>query len=101
MRRGSTPTLVIKIDGADVSDMEHIYLTFEQGNRELTKRETDIVIDEDENTLSCPLSEAETLYFKDGDVKVQIRVVFTDGTKDASDIVTDTFEHILLEGEIE
>lgn len=101
MRRGSTPTLKIEIEEAKVSEMQSIYLTLEQGNREITKRETDMFIDETENTISCPLTEAETLYFKDGNVRIQIRVVYKDGNKDASDIVTESFEHILLEGEIE
>lgn len=100
MRRGTTPTLNIKVEGADVKDFRDIYLTIKQYNVEIDKRETDIEKDEAENKLIVPLTQEETLSFKDGTVNIQLRAtVGLDGAV-ASNIVTLPLEHILMEGEI-
>lgn len=100
MRRGTSPTLIIKVRGVEVSDLTSIFLTLKQGSKELTARETDITINTDDNALEVPLTQTETLDFDDGYVNIQLRAMV--GTKAiASDIKTVPMEHILKEGLIE
>lgn len=102
MRRGTTPTVKINVDGISVTELDEIYLTFEQRGLEITKRETDITKDTigGKNMLKVNLTQEETLSFKDGNIQIQFRAKTLMGTVVASTIVTDTLEHILMEGEI-
>lgn len=100
MRRGTTPTLHIKVKGVEVEKLTSIYLTIKQGTKELTIREDDVYIDAEDNSLEAPLSQQETLDFSDGYVNVQLRAMIDDCAV-ASDIKTVPMEHILREGEIE
>ena len=44
MRRGTTQTLKIRIKGADLSEMENIYVTIKQEGKEVTKTGDEISI---------------------------------------------------------
>lgn len=37
MRRGTTPTIKIKLKGCDINNLEKIYVTFKQGKYEFEK----------------------------------------------------------------
>lgn len=100
MIRGTTPTLEIKITGIDVSELESIYITLSQHQKQVTKSTEDITIDEITNTLYAPLSQEDTLTLSRGYVYVQMRAVTKDGLAVASDIKTTTMEEILKEGVI-
>lgn len=98
--RGTTPTLEIKITGIDVLELESIYVTLKQYQKEVTKSTEDITIDEISNTLYAPLSQEDTLLLSRGYVYVQMRAVTKDGLAVASDIAMKTMEEILKEGVI-
>lgn len=101
MRRGTTPTLTIKCIDVDVKDLASIYVTFKQGNIELTKTNNDIVVDLENNAVNVPLSQEDTLTFNKGTVDVQIRALLSDGTTAiASKIRTFSMEKILKDGVI-
>lgn len=100
MRRGTTPTLYIKVNGVEVEKLTSIFLTIKQGTKEMTVREDDIYVNADESRLEVPLTQKETLAFSDGYVNIQLRAM-VDEMAIASDIKTVPMEHILLEGEIE
>lgn len=100
MQRGTTPTLEIKITGIDVSELESIYVTLKQYQKEVTKTTEDITIDEINNTLYVPLSQEDTLTLARGYVYVQMRAVTKDGLAVASDVKMITMEEILKEGVI-
>jgi len=110
MRRGTTPTVVLRVTNDDGSDIDltgqHLYVTFEErGGVELTKRETDEGVEvthvEPATEVAVTLTQAETLKFRTGrQVRVQVRS--TDGTTAvATDIGGFAAEEILLDGEIE
>lgn len=98
MIRGTTPTLEIKITGIDVAELESVYVTLKQYQKEVTKQTKDIAVDEISNTLYVPLSQEDTLSLARGYVYVQMRAVTKDGLAVASDIVMKTMKEILKEG---
>ena len=102
MRRGTTPTLTITVIGLVVTDLSTIKVTFKQGNIELTKTTDEVTVDGENNTISVPLSQEDTLMFGSGNVSVQIRGLLADGvTAIASKIKSISMEKILLDGVIE
>lgn len=100
MIRGTTPTLEIKLSGIDVAELERIYVTLSQYQKQVTKQTEDITVNEISNTLYIPLSQEDTLTLSRGYVYVQMRAVTKDGLAVASDIVMKTMEEILKEGVI-
>lgn len=100
VRRGTTPTLEIKITGIDVSELINIYVTLKQYKKEITKSTEDITVDEIANKLYVPLSQEDTLVLQRGYVYVQMRAATKDGQAVASEIVMKTMEEILKEGVI-
>lgn len=100
MHRGTTPTLEIKITGIEVAELESIYVTLSQYQKQVTKQTEDITADEISNTLYVPLSQEDTLTLSRGYVYVQMRAVTKDGLAVASEIVMKTMEEILKEGVI-
>ena len=97
MRRGSTPTntFTVAIDLTAAT----IYVTYSQHGRVVfEKTGSDLTVTA--TTISCTLSQAETLALETGEVCIQIRYVMPDGTADASNIIRTTAEMILKDGEI-
>lgn len=116
MRRGTTPTIQFDIP-FESSEISSAWITFSQGNTTppaevFTKtledegvEIVDTVFDGGVNgsTIEIVLSQEDTLKFaKTGAPKVQaqIRILFTDGTADASNIVGFPVGLILKEGVI-
>lgn len=99
MRRGTTPTLKIKVNGMDIKQFANMYVTFRQGDIEVTKTNEDIGV-ESENTLSIWLSQEDTLAFSRGHVDVQLRAITNSGVVVASGIKMLFMEQILKEGVI-
>lgn len=100
MRRGTTPTLEIKVTGIEVAELERIYITLSQYQKQVTKTTEDITIDEITNTLYVPLSQEDTLTLSRGYVYVQMRAVTKDGLAVASGIKMVPVEEILKGGVI-
>lgn len=100
MRRGTTPTLEIKITGIEVAQLESIYVTLSQYKKQVTKEAEEITVDELNNILYVPLSQEDTLSLARGYVYIQMRAVTKDGLAVASDMQMTTMEEILKEGVI-
>lgn len=102
MRRGTTPTLTITVTGLNLEDLKTVKVTFEQRGKLITKETKDVTIDVDNNAISIPFSQEDTLAFGEGCVNVQIRGLLADGTTAiASKVKQISMEKILLEGVIE
>ena len=102
MRRGTTPTLTIRLIDMDVRDLGTIYVTFKQSEKILTKTNSEIKIDIENNAVSVPFTQEDTLYFKKGMVETQIRALLHDGTTAvASKIRSFSMEKVLMDGVIE
>lgn len=100
MYRGTTPTLEVKITGVEIAELESVYITLKQYQKEVTKSTEDIMVDEISNTLYIPLSQEDTLTLSRGYVYVQMRAVTKDGLAVASDVKMTIMEEILKEGVI-
>lgn len=98
MRRGSTPTNTFETD-IDLSGAT-VFVSYEQGGRIVVEKTgEDLTITNKAITLQ--LTQAETLAFVPGKVCIQIRYVFPDGTADASNIISTTFDRVIKDGVIE
>lgn len=101
MRRGTTPVVKVNIKGIEVSELQSLYLTFDQGDIQITKKTEDLTIDTEDNSIKAHLSQQDTLEFGDGNVKIQLRAVTKDGIAVASSIKSKPIGEILMDGEIE
>ena len=84
MRRGTTPTIELNIKGIEMSQIAEWYITIQQDSASLTKTNEDITISG--TVINIPLSQEETMLFKQGEAFVQIRAITTEGLRIASAI---------------
>ena len=99
MRRGTTPTISITVKGLSDIQINKAYLTLKQRGTVVEKTEADMKIDGD--MLQVALTQEETLKFMArAEINVQLRVLSTNNTAYASNIVTVPVEAILKEGVI-
>lgn len=97
MKRGTTPTFSLSLDGIDFSLLDTIYVTFKQDNNIITKSNTDITLDEQNKLINLALTQKETLSFRQGYVYIQLRAVTKGGNAVATDIVRIDANGILKE----
>lgn len=99
MRRGTTPTHIFTTD-IDLTQAEVVYLTYKQGGEIVLEREVgsmEIAADK----LTVELTQEETLGFTTvGQVHIQIRARYPDGSAIASNIISTTADEILKDGVI-
>lgn len=100
MRRGTTPTFEITVNGIEVVEMENVYITFKQYKKILTKYMEDITVDESKNALYVTLSQGETLMFSRGYAYMQLKIMTKDGFVTASEMRMEPVEEILEESVI-
>ena len=96
MRRGTTPTIKIRLKGCNIDDLTSIYITFRQGNYEFekTKDQLNIV----DGKISIFLTQEETLKLDPmKNVLVQLRAKTSDDIAIASNIKSILVEDILKE----
>lgn len=69
--RGTTPTLHLTFteEELDLTTASNVYVTFEQGTREITKSGDDLVVAEKQ--IDVYLNQKDTLGFKAGEVEIQ------------------------------
>ena len=104
MRRGTTPVHTFKPksketgEPLDLRSAEVVYLTYKQDGRvrvEKTKDEMEIT----EDRVRVELSQQDTLAFSTiGDVEIQCRARYPDGSPPASKVLKTTVAKILKEG---
>lgn len=99
MYRGTTPVLIVKCDGPDLSACSTLWLTIKQGKRELTKKKSDFS-NITANRIYCKLTQDETLSLDVGTVDIQLRGVDKYGSAFATKVNTRPVKGILKEGEI-
>ena len=103
MRRGTTPTLTFTTPYAGdlIADG---YITFNQrGKTVVEKRLTDAGVTITDYKISVEFTQEETLAFNalpSAPAEAQIRVIMTDGTRTASNVVDIPICRILKDGEI-
>lgn len=102
MIRGTTPDIVLTINGYNLTD-KTVYVTISKSGRKLTKTNEDLMITYTGGTSSIAfrLTQEETLAMRIGTASVQVRFISADGTALATDIKTLSIEPVLLEEVIE
>lgn len=100
MWRGTTPTHTFTLpEGIRVQDFTVIYITyFQNGSPVLEKEKSDMTLEG--NVIRLNFSQADSLLFGAGPVKIQLRAKTADGKAVASEIVTTTAKEVLKDGEI-
>lgn len=107
MYRGTTPTVVLTVDGMDLTALKSVYVTFSQSDgsmtkKSFTKRNGDPGFTVASDAVTVKLTQKDTLNFSaPGNVQVQMRGLMPDGTAVASSIKNFSTQQILLEGEIQ
>ena len=106
MFRGSTPTLPIEIEGADLSQAK-VFLTIvnpKQGKQFTLTTPDDFTLlydAENEKTVGeVTLTQEQTLAIQAGTCEAQIRYIFPDGAADATLKTSITIQDVLLNGVI-
>lgn len=89
--QATTPTISIKVDNTNLNEFKEIVLVLGQSpfsTIEKKKSNGDIIIGDDESTLSCSLSQEETRKLKESvPLEMQLRVKDNDGNVSASNII--------------
>lgn len=89
MRRFTTPTITLLVEGVDLTEMD-VRVTFKQGRRKLTIQHPTVEIVTIEQTeytkVTVTLTQEQTGYFADSPCKVQVNWIAADGSRDATEI---------------
>ncbi len=100
MWRGTTPIYTFSLpDGVKLEDFTVAYLTFAQNGRTVLEKTID-ELEPSNDGFQLSFSQADTLCFKAGPVKIQFRAKTSDGTSIASNIISTTAQEVLKDGEI-
>lgn len=101
MIRGTTQVYNIKfLTKIDLSKVRQVYITFASQLHEVTKDIRDVKIEPQENRIVCYLTQQDTLSFQAGEIKMQVRILLSDGSAHASRAKSIRVEKILRDGEI-
>ena len=78
--QGTTPTIVATVKSdIELSTVTELWFYISQSNRVIVdKTLEDVTIDTEEKTISCTLTQQDTLNLKPGDALLQIRVFLND-----------------------
>lgn len=99
MYRYTTPTLPVEITEVDYTTVDIFRIAIEQGKNEMLKiiSANDPHVDAEHSTIYVPLTQEETASFKEGYVKIQARIKFTNGSVLATNKVNMPVEDVLDE----
>jgi len=113
IRRGTTPTHKFHVS-VPLDDVSALYITYQQNKETIIEKEIeDVIVDSAGGIIETSLSQEETLCFsssgwdrlypnqmRDGLVRIQIRLKYSDDRADASNVISTTVDEILKDGEI-
>lgn len=100
MRRYSTPTVDIVLEGLDATAMR-VDVTFEQRGRELVVEDATKALDGEDTVVSVPLTQVQTGNFTEGTVEVQLDLFDGNGHRVPTTIGTIEVERTLRDREVE
>lgn len=96
MTRGTTPTIILTVNGVDLTSLKSVYVTFCQSGKMLTKQSGNEGVEITEHTVSVSLSQEETLRFTPGTVEVQLRGLTNGGDAFATNVAKVAVKEVLL-----
>lgn len=99
--RGTTPTYILTFSEQtlDLTEANHVYVTFRKGTKVLTKTGEDVEVYP--KRVEIYLNQKETLSFSRGEVKVQVNWTSAGGQRAASVVKTIVLSEQLLEKVVE
>lgn len=102
VRRYTTPTIIIKVKGANLAGLK-TFVTFKQGRNILfTREDLSFVANDDGSQTAVVLTQEETGQFNTSErVKIQVRYINQDGTAGATSIKSVDIRPVLMEGVIQ
>lgn len=81
MIKGTTPSLIFKVRDSFVFEgIDNIRVSIESGSKILVKELGDLDIDEENRLFKLFLTQEETFALATGDIKVQVHVLYDNGT---------------------
>lgn len=102
MTRGTTPTITIKLKSdIDLTELKSVYVTFQQGQKLLTKAKGESGVEVGANSVSIFLTQEETLFFSTGTADIQLRGLTEDDEAFATTICKVNVNRVLLSEVIE
>lgn len=100
MQRGTTPTHTFTFgESLSGAKFDKVFITYKQSEKTVIEKTIDDIAVTDESFI-VKLTQAETLLFSPGQVRIQIRVKTAAGEALASNIITVSAEELLKDGEI-
>lgn len=102
MYRYTTPTIAITLSDIDFADVSTFRVAIEKGSVELVKAipVNDSQVDSTNKTINMVLTQEETASFSKGVGKLQVRVVYNNGTVLATPTVNVEVNDVLDEVEV-
>ena len=98
MYRGTTPTMVLTVEGISEIDISQLYLSLKQFGNTIEKTLEDVKLVG--NVLYCTLTQEETLSLFEGKVELQIRIKSKSNVAYATNKIQVDVQDILKEGVI-
>ena len=102
MYRGTTPLVVFTVNSPtlDLAKMKQIWVTFKSVLYEKTYELDDLAINVEEKTVTVQMTQEDTLAFRSGTIKTQIRFLDNNDIAYASNIKEVQLNDVLKEGVI-
>lgn len=95
MRRFTTPTVTVTVEGVDLTAQD-VLVTFSQRGNRLTVEGPQMALVDGDTTISIPLSQLQTGGFAEGSVEVQVNWLDGFGHRDATTVGAIQVERNLL-----
>lgn len=102
MYRYTTPTLPITIEGVNFAQVDHFRIAIEKGNTELLYviNANDERVDAQHKTINLALTQEETALFSEGYAQIQVRIRYTGGSVQATEIgsisINDVLDEVII-----
>lgn len=85
MRRYTTPTIELTVEGHDLTASD-VYVTMRQQGRELTIEDADVALDGGDTVITFALTQEQSATFREGRARVEVNWVDADGFRNATSI---------------
>ena len=95
MRRYTTPTVTVTVEGVDLTTST-VLVTFQQRSNRLTVEGPSMELQGEDTVISVPLSQLQTGGFAEGSIEVQVNWLDGYGHRDATTVAAIQVERNLL-----
>lgn len=100
MRRYTTPTLKLIVEGVDITET-HVFITMAQQRQSLTLDAQDMAYDGSDTTITVDFTQEQLADFSEGRAQIQVNWVDTNNKRNATSAASVTILGNLLERVVE